>query len=185
MVVAHPDDETIWGGQHLLDKKGAYTVICITNGDNLTRNKEFKDVVKKSGNTPVIYSFPDKENGKRSTWKENKKRIKSVIRQWVKKKNWSVIVTHNPEGEYGHQHHMMTSKMVTAEIQNKKLENKFYYFGKYTKKRNMTLSQLSVKCSQEKQKLIQTYDSQSKVMDHLEHMFGYEKWVAYKDWRQI
>ena len=29
MIVAHPDDETIWGGSHLL--KGHYLVVCLTN----------------------------------------------------------------------------------------------------------------------------------------------------------
>lgn len=37
MVVAHPDDETIWGGAHLL--KGKYVVVCITNGNNRTAEK--------------------------------------------------------------------------------------------------------------------------------------------------
>lgn len=32
MIVAHPDDETIWGGSHLIN--GNYTVLCITNGNN-------------------------------------------------------------------------------------------------------------------------------------------------------
>ncbi len=35
MIVAHPDDETIWGGSHLIN--GNYTVLCITNGNNKKR----------------------------------------------------------------------------------------------------------------------------------------------------
>lgn len=31
MVVAHPDDETLWGGMHLLKNK--YLVICLTNAN--------------------------------------------------------------------------------------------------------------------------------------------------------
>ena len=30
MIVAHPDDDVIWGGAHLMD--GDYYVVCITNG---------------------------------------------------------------------------------------------------------------------------------------------------------
>lgn len=37
MIVAHPDDETIWGGSHLIN--GNYTVLCITNGNNKKRKK--------------------------------------------------------------------------------------------------------------------------------------------------
>lgn len=35
MIVAHPDDETIWGGSHLIN--GNYTVLCITNGNKKKR----------------------------------------------------------------------------------------------------------------------------------------------------
>ena len=28
MIVAHPDDETLWGGGHLID--GDYVVVCVT-----------------------------------------------------------------------------------------------------------------------------------------------------------
>ena len=40
MIVAHPDDETLWGGEQLL--KENYLVICITNGDNKIRKKNLK-----------------------------------------------------------------------------------------------------------------------------------------------
>lgn len=46
MIVAHPDDETIWGGSHLIN--GNYTVLCITNGNNKKRKKEFMNVIKKA-----------------------------------------------------------------------------------------------------------------------------------------
>ena len=42
-------------------------------------------------------------------------------------KNWKMIVTHNPLGEYGHVHHKMTSGMVT-ELADKDV---LYYFGYY------------------------------------------------------
>lgn len=45
MIVAHPDDETIWGGSHLIN--GNYTVLCITNGNNKKRKKEFMNVMEK------------------------------------------------------------------------------------------------------------------------------------------
>ena len=40
MIVAHPDDETLWGGAHIAD--GGYLVVCITNGYNATRSAEFQ-----------------------------------------------------------------------------------------------------------------------------------------------
>lgn len=63
MIVAHPDDETIWGGSHLIN--GNYTVLCITNGNNKKRKKEFMKVMEKTHSKGIILSFPDKTKGKR------------------------------------------------------------------------------------------------------------------------
>ena len=53
MIVAHPDDETIWGGSHLIN--GNYTVLCITNGNNKKRNLLiYNRVVDKM---KVVYPF--------------------------------------------------------------------------------------------------------------------------------
>ena len=65
-IVAHPDDEVLWGGGHLYDK--GYLVVCVTNGRNKVRSQEFKDVVKASGNECIMLEYPDKVRGKRDDW---------------------------------------------------------------------------------------------------------------------
>ena len=40
MIVAHPDDESFWGGAHLLEDD--YLVVCITCGPVKRRVEEFK-----------------------------------------------------------------------------------------------------------------------------------------------
>ena len=57
MIVAHPDDETLWGGAHIAD--GGYLVVCITNGYNATRSAEFQVVTQTSKNEAIL-SYPDK-----------------------------------------------------------------------------------------------------------------------------
>ena len=37
MIVAHPDDELLWGGAHLI--RDNYLVVCITCGTSFTRFK--------------------------------------------------------------------------------------------------------------------------------------------------
>lgn len=136
MFVAHPDDETIWGGSHLLKKH--YLVVCLTNGNNKTRKKEFMNVMK---------------------------------------------ATHNPDGEYGHIHHQMTSYIVRKD--SRVDMNQLVYFGKYYRKKNMpkNLNSISSSDLKKKMKLTGMYSSQSKVMDHLGHMLPHENWVKAKDWR--
>lgn len=40
MITAHPDDETLWGGGHLLE--GEYLVVCMTHGWNEKRRTAFE-----------------------------------------------------------------------------------------------------------------------------------------------
>lgn len=40
MIIAHPDDETLWAGDHIM--KDRYLIICLTNGNNKIRKKEFE-----------------------------------------------------------------------------------------------------------------------------------------------
>ena len=77
MFVAHPDDETIWGGSHLLKKH--YLVVCLTNGNNKTRKKEFMNVMKATHNTGVMFNYPDKTNGQRDNWDKARKYIKNDV----------------------------------------------------------------------------------------------------------
>ena len=131
MIVAHPDDETIWGGGHLME--GGYLVVCVTNGKNKERTQEFIDAVSKSGNNSLILSYPDKVLGERDDWEAVYDRIYDDIIYIMGYKDWSMIVTHNPDGEYGHIHHKMTSEIVTKAYDKLEPEAKLYYFGDYYK----------------------------------------------------
>lgn len=188
MIVAHPDDETIWGGDHL--KKGKYLVVCITNGDNKVRRKEFNKVMKASDSKGIILSFPDKTDGKRDNWKSCKEKIAEDIKYIIEKKDWKQVVTHNPDGEYGHKHHIMTNRLVTTAAKQAGLSDELLYFGKYIKAKQMQdyigkeemknpLSKIELA---EKETLTSIYSSQKKVMQKLGHMFPYENWISYHTW---
>lgn len=187
MIVAHPDDETIWGGSHLIN--GNYTVLCITNGNNKKRKKEFMKVMEKTHSKGIILSFPDKTKGKRDNWKSCKKDIQREIQKEIDSKDWDKIVTHNPDGEYGHIHHKKVSKYVTMILEKEDKTNQLVYFGKYASKKNKAEleneKKLSKKDYKEKLDVIQLYSSQSKVMDHLHHMLPYENWKPYSNWGKI
>ena len=57
----------------------------------------------------------------------------------LSKKQFKTIVTHNPKGEYGHQHHKMTSAIVTNIVKNLKQTDNLKYFGNYYQKNNPVL----------------------------------------------
>lgn len=184
MFVAHPDDETIWGGTHFLQEK--YLVICLTNGNNSTRSKEFKAVMDKTPSTGIILDYPDKTDGKRDNWNSSYLSIENDIKYLLSKKSFNKIVTHNPDGEYGHQHHKLTSEIVTNKCIDLKLTNNLNYFGKYYSKDKLdkdlkpTFDNSSLN---QKKELSTYYNSQKKVCNNLEHMFPYENWISYDNWK--
>ncbi len=180
MIVAHPDDETIWGGAHLLD--GGYLVVCITNGYNTRRADEFRKAVEQSGNTPLILSYPDKIFFKRDDWSDSKEKIESDISLIMSVKHWDIAVTHNPKGEYGHIHHKMTNALTVQAFNETHGADKLYFFGDYYKAADIEKAGASVipdEIMQKKQELCDIYSSQERTMKKLSHMFPFENWKEY------
>lgn len=184
MIVAHPDDETLWGGSHLLD--GGYLVVCLTNGSDDVRSKEFEKVVTMSGNIPLILNYPDKVYGSRDNWDDSAKNIQKDIETILTYKNWKMVVTHNPEGEYGHIQHKKTSSITVQAYLNTGSNRKFslFFFGDYykaTKIKNADkeLLKMSDGDLQRKKQLLSEYDSQEDTIEKFSHMLPYENWKEY------
>ena len=116
MVVAHPDDDALWGGEFLLDH-GNNTHVVITSGLNekteLRRN-EFRHVEKHAGFRGEFLLGHDTFASK------------SVLEDWIKERiqtlvcgqQWDMIVTHNPDGEYGHPQHQNAHKAVVDAVRH-------------------------------------------------------------------
>lgn len=144
MIVAHPDDEVIFGGANLIAEKG-WKVICVTNGGNKVRSKEFKKVMDDIGATYEIWKYKDQWGGDFNR-KALKRDIKKILRDNPQIK---IIVTHNKRGEYGHTQHKALHKIV-KEIAGDRL-----FIFKRSKQR------LSSKTLKRKYKLLDRYQSQN------------------------
>ena len=180
MIVAHPDDESIFGGDHILHEH--YFIICLTNGNNETRRKEFEEMLKKTNNDGIILNYPDSIDGKRVKW-DNTDEISKQIETYLMKNDFDKIVTHNPKGEYGHIHHKLTNKIVTDLCISHHLTDKLYYFGNYYSKHNMphiNLPQLKNENLKRKKELISIYKSQTKARNKLQHSYPFEQWIKYQ-----
>ena len=183
MIVAHPDDETLWGGAHLLDED--YLVVCVTCGNDKNRVMEFQQALAISDDQYLMLDYPDKVNGKRDDWATSLEFITEDLKEIMQIKNWDKIVTHNIDGEYGHIHHKMLHDVVTSVYDNNSVKGSLYFFGKYYKKNDMSLYQdnltpinsdvSSIKINQ----MIEVYKSQSFIKDSFGHMFNYENWIEY------
>lgn len=190
MIVAHPDDETLWGGIELLNEN--YLVLCITNGklSGNIRYKEMNKVMEKTNDKCIILSYPDAYKLKRVNWEKVgvSKYIKSDIETVITYKHWKKIVTHNPQGEYGHIHHKLTSKFTT-ELYNKDInQDNLYYFAKYYDKGHLYkvrkyLPKLTEEQVEKKMDLLDIYASQSGAFVKYGQMIKYEKLVKAKDFK--
>ena len=77
MIVAHPDDETLWGGAHLLE--GDYLIVCLTHGGDAVRSAELRSIAEATGNACLILKYPDKTFGRRDDWSNVEEQIEQYI----------------------------------------------------------------------------------------------------------
>ncbi len=180
MIVTHPDDELLWGGEHLLEDD--YLVVCITNGYNDTRRAEFEAVVAETGDKALILSYPDKIGSKRSSWNFWREDIEQDLETILSYKDWELVVTHNEDGEYGHQQHKMTSESVTKVYEELGCTAPLYYFGKYYKIEDVPydLEEMDKETYNRKREIAKIYKSQLSTVRKMYHMMPYEHWTLAK-----
>lgn len=105
LVVAHPDDETLFFGGLLASttkKKTPWLVICVTDGDadgnGKARAKQFRNATRKLGVTYIAHwDFPDIYE-KRLDIEALATRLQGLVAP-------KEVYTHGVLGEYGHPHH--------------------------------------------------------------------------------
>ena len=185
MIVAHPDDETLWGGANLF--KDRYFVVCLTNGFNLKRANDFKELLKFTNNSGIILNYPDFQDNIRDDWSEVRFGILKDISKLLNYQYWDKIVTHGPDGTTGHIHHKKTCQYVTEIVKKYNEYNNLYYFGKFYKKKNFpkNLPRISDEELSYKKKEINIYQSVIKNIYKLwYHMLPYENWILASKWKK-
>ena len=130
VIVAHPDDETIWMGGILLKHKDDWdtTIISLCRRDDEDRAPKFKKVCK-FYNAKCFMSDLEDEKLNNIQSDEVIERIKKFT-----DKNYDYIFTHGENGESGHKRHIDVNKAVMQMIKNKDLSAKKFFFFSYAKK---------------------------------------------------
>lgn len=148
MIVAHPDDELIFGGGELIKHGSEYKVICLTCGYDDIRKSEFKEVMENLNIIDYeIWDYPD-------TLKFGTEWDITQFSNLINSKKWEKIVTHNSIGEYGHPQHKEVFDIV------KSITDDFYVFGKSPKK-------LPTDILNTKQNLLSLYKSEQPIISQL------------------
>ena len=100
MIVAHPDDEALFGGAELLTYSKEYKVIAIDEAHDHERKGEFKASMAVIG----IEEYAHWTGYKGGEDYHREKLIYELLRV-LRERDWKKIVTHNKRGEYGHPRH--------------------------------------------------------------------------------
>ncbi len=186
MIVAHPDDESLWGGAHL--KEGKWFVVCMTNNYTQSRKIEYYRMLVLAGQKGMMLDYPDmyyiynknlKKEWQKDDWSHVYDAATEDIRKLITYKKWDQIATHSPTGETSHIHHLKIDAAVTKECKANNVFDKLWYFGKFYTKGNIPvdLPRLSDEEIAFKQRLIDVYQGEAKpIATYWDQMIPYENW---------
>jgi len=138
VIVAHPDDETIWMGGALLkikEKRNSnVTLLCLCRKSDKDRYPKFQKTCKILNVRGYISDLDDFEKGyfKKISSQEIIKRILKIINS----KKYDLIFTHGKNGEYGHIRHKEIHNAVEEMLNKKLLKAKKVFFFSYLPKKN-------------------------------------------------
>jgi LmbE family N-acetylglucosaminyl deacetylase len=119
MIVAHPDDESIFGGEALISSRG-WMVICATGASNERRRNEFMGAMH---SVRANYTMLDHADHMHSG--NFDPRLEDTLIRLLAEHPYEMIVTHSKHGEYGHPQHRALHQIVLRIVGNRRL----YMFG--------------------------------------------------------
>ncbi|MDD5147963.1 MAG: PIG-L family deacetylase [Candidatus ainarchaeum sp.] len=128
MVVAHPDDETIWAGGFLArNKNWDWTIVSLCRESDADRNPKFHRACALYNAKPVMLDLEDTELKQIDNLE-----VQNLLHEF-EEKEFDFVFTHGGNGEYGHIRHKDTHKAVLALANNGKLKCKKLFFFAYKK----------------------------------------------------
>ena len=112
VIVAHPDDETLWVGGTILNYPFCdWYVVCLTRAGDSDRSPKFHKALKYLHAKGIMGDLEDEPNQAPI----NEMELQQCILDLLPPKNFDIIFTHNPNGEYTrHLRHEEVSKAVIS-----------------------------------------------------------------------
>jgi len=110
VIVAHPDDETLWAGGTILSHPSWQCfIVCLCRGSDEDRAPRFYNALKIFKAEGIMGDLDDGPHQKPL----DKKEVEVAILDLLPPKSFDLIISHNPTGEYTrHIRHEEVSKAV-------------------------------------------------------------------------
>jgi LmbE family N-acetylglucosaminyl deacetylase len=110
LIVAHPDDETLWAGGTILNHPSwNWFILSLCRGSDPDRAPKFHKVLEMLGAKGIMGDLDDGPEQKPL----DEKQVEQTILDLLPPKHFDVLITHSPSGEYTrHLRHEETGKAV-------------------------------------------------------------------------
>ena len=110
VIVAHPDDETLWAGGTILSHPSWKSyIVCLSRKNDPDRAAKFYKallVLKAEGIMGDLDDGPDQKS-------MDEKQLQDAILELLPQRHYDLVISHNPSGEYTrHLRHEEVSKAV-------------------------------------------------------------------------
>lgn len=110
VIVAHPDDETLWAGGTILSNPSLqWFIVCLCRGSDKDRAPKFLKTLQILGSEGIMGDLDDGPEQKPL----DKNELESAILSLLPSLHFDLVISHNPNGEYTrHVRHEETGKAV-------------------------------------------------------------------------
>lgn len=172
VLVAHPDDETIWmGGTILNNPEAEWTIFSLCRKSDNDRRPKFDRVCEMYGARGIITDLDDED--KLST-EATVPIIERLVEENLNGERFDYIFTHGENGEYGHPRHVGVYLAVLKLIKNKKLNAEKILAFNYSKYKENNYGLISMRVKEDSDYLIELDEETiEKKKSIVAEMYGY------------